>query len=270
MERRKVLRYAYADVLDENGGHVSLERIESETEKIMEDDPAEAERFYGNRLVSAKGAYVDPHVWDMADASGRVVADGVAVCGGFDGSDLDDWTAIRLKTVDGFGFTPTYGPDCRPCIWDPREFGGEIPRGEVAAAWAEICSRYRVLRVYCDPFDWRSEIAEWALEYGESVFIEWSTGRIIQMSEALKRFLRDLKSGVATHDGCVVTGRHALAARKSARGNSNYVLVKSSAKQKIDAVMSEVLAHEAWSDAVVAGDFEKLGKRVGRGKILCL
>ena len=74
-----------------------------------------------------------------------------AVCGGFDGSENDDWTAIRLETYEGLLFTPCYGPDRRPTIWDPAEWGGQIPRGEVNTAWTELTERYAIERVYCDP-----------------------------------------------------------------------------------------------------------------------
>ena len=60
------------------------------------------------------------------------------ICLGFDGSDSDDWTCIRAETRDGFQFTPTYGPDNLPTLWDPAEHGGRIPRSEVDAAVAEL------------------------------------------------------------------------------------------------------------------------------------
>src|SRR5690606_15708958 len=119
-----------------------------------------------------------------------------------DGSDSDDWTAIRLSTADGYRFTPTYGPDARPTIWNPAESNGSIPRGEVRAAVDEICRRYRVVRALCDPRDWQSEIGDWALEHGETVFLEWATYRITPMHAALDRAVADLTSGRTAHDGC--------------------------------------------------------------------
>jgi hypothetical protein len=43
-----------------------------------------------------------------------------AICLGMDGSDVDDWTAIRAETVDGFQFTPRVLGG-RPSIWNPAE-----------------------------------------------------------------------------------------------------------------------------------------------------
>jgi hypothetical protein len=66
------------------------------------------------------------------------------------------------ETIDGVQFTPTYGPDHRPTIWSPEEWGGSIPRAEVHAAVDELHRRFYVVRMYADPRDWQSEIGDWA------------------------------------------------------------------------------------------------------------
>ena len=76
---------------------------------------------------------------------------GTRVCAGFDGSENDDWTCIKMETLDGLIFTPRYGPDQRATIWNPKQWGGRIPRAEVSAAWAELNDRYKIERAYCDP-----------------------------------------------------------------------------------------------------------------------
>lgn len=180
------------------------------------------------------------------------------VCGGFDGSDVDDWTAIRLETLDGWQFTPTYGPDRRPTIWNPAQWPNhKIPRGEVHAAMDEIFREHEVKRFYCDPRDWQTEIDTWAGLYGDEVVLEWDTGRgssrIRQMHAALERFTNDLATGALTHDGCPLTSVHVANARKLAKPGDRYILGKPSQQQKIDAAMASVLAHEAAADARVAG-----------------
>ena len=76
---------------------------------------------------------------------------GTQVCGGLDGSENDDRTAIKLETHGGFLFTPRWGPDRRPTIWNPAQHCGRIPRRQVHEAWAELNETYRLRRVYCDP-----------------------------------------------------------------------------------------------------------------------
>lgn len=176
-----------------------------------------------------------------------------AVCLGFDGSENNDWTAIRGETMDGFQFTPRYGDDELPTIWNPDEWGGQIPRTEVAAAVDELFDRYEVVRFYCDPQDWRSEIGEWSVAYGDNKVYEWPTNSVNRMYEALKRFLVDLHTGRISHDGCWLTNQAFLNARKAAKPGQKYVLTKPTEHQKIDPAMASVLAHEAAMDARASG-----------------
>lgn len=178
--------------------------------------------------------------------------DDTMVCGGFDGSTTFDLTAIKLETFDGLLFTPRYGPDRRPTIWDPAEWGGSVPRHEVHAAWDEIHRRYQVERVYCDPWHWQSEIETWGNLYGEA-FVSWHTNRERPMHAALDRFTTDLRGRRMTHDGCPITTLHVSNATKVARPADRYILGKPSDTQHIDAAMASVLAHEAASDARAAG-----------------
>lgn len=183
-------------------------------------------------------------------------ADGTQVCGGFDGSENDDHTAIKLETREGYLFTPRYGPDRRPTIWNPAEWGGRIPRAEVRTAWAELDRRYQLRRIYCDPgfhdeTSWESEIEEWDVTYGPDVFVPWPTNIIQRMYPAIRRFEADLPTAI-THDGCPITAAHMRNARKLARGE-RYVLGKPTQHQKIDVAVTSVLAHEAASDERAAG-----------------
>ena len=178
---------------------------------------------------------------------------GTSVCGGFDGASVSDWTVIKLETHDGILFTPRYGPDQRPTIWSPAEWGGRVPRAEVHAAWEELAATYRLERVYCDPWHFQSEIVEWARLYGDTVFIEWHTNRDRPMHEALELFYTDLGTGELVHDGCPVTTLHVGNARKLARPGARYVVGKPSETQKIDAAVTSVVAHKAAVDARSAG-----------------
>lgn len=178
---------------------------------------------------------------------------GTDICIGMDGSENNDWTALQAETLDGLSFTPTYGPDKRPTVWNPAEWGGQIPRGEVHAAVDELMDRYTVERMYCDPHDWYSEIGEWALEYGENHVFEWPTNQISRMYAEIRRFEIDLAQKRITHDGCPIAAAHAANAKKIAKPGQKYVLGKPTDHQKIDVVMAKILAHTAAVDARDAG-----------------
>lgn len=188
--------------------------------------------------------------------------DGTKICLGFDGSDSDDWTAIQAETIGGMTFTPRYGPDRRPTIWNPAEWGGNIPRGEVSAAVDELMERFKVRRFYCDPHDWYSEIGDWSLKYGDEKVFEWNTSRISKMYDEIKRFEVDLKERRVTHDGCPIAGISFTNARKIAKPGQKYVLGKPTQHQKIDVAMARILAHTAASDARLDGWGEETDSRV--------
>lgn len=177
---------------------------------------------------------------------------------GFDGSDTDDWTALRAETLAGYQFTPKYDTgsgDMQSTIWNPAEFGGKVPRGQVHAAVDYVFDQYDVVRMYCDPPDWKSEIEQWSLRYGEKIVVEWATYRVVPMHAALSRFMTDLNQKSITHDGCPLTELCMRNARKDPKPQGRYLLAKphGAYHQKIDAAMASVLAHEAASDARAAG-----------------
>lgn len=62
-ERRKLLKFVYAD-----SPWVSIDSIEADAAELNERNPAEAERFYGNRLVSGQGAWLKAGLWERAYA----------------------------------------------------------------------------------------------------------------------------------------------------------------------------------------------------------
>lgn len=187
-----------------------------------------------------------PRLWLPEPPSGAQVGLG------FDGSDVDDWTALRAETRDGYQFTPRYG-DGLPTIWKPAAWDGRVPRDQVRIALRGIFERFEVARFYYDPPRWETDGEEWAAEFGEKVVLPWETYRPRPMHEALERFVTDLTTQRITHDGCPDTWASMDNARKVTRSGDRYLLSKPSQVQKIDPSMASVLAHEAASDARAAG-----------------
>ena len=60
-ERRKIHRIVYGD-----SWWVDLDRIEAEAVEIMETDPANAERFFGNRVVAGSDSWLPTGLWEKA------------------------------------------------------------------------------------------------------------------------------------------------------------------------------------------------------------
>ncbi|WP_336791785.1 terminase [Gordonia malaquae] len=184
---------------------------------------------------------------------------GTQITAGFDGSETDDWTALRCQTRAGRQFTPRYGPDRRPTIWRPEEWGGEIPRDQVAVAVSEVFERWQVARMYCDPFGWRTEIGEWAAEHGAEKVVEWATNRQKPMYEAIKTFETDLRTGAITHDGCPLTEQAMGNARKVPLPGQRYGLGKPHGEyhRKIDPAIASILAREAAGDVTSTNGWDE-------------
>lgn len=254
-DRELIFRWNYA-----SAPWVDLRTVEAESVALMDTDPAEAERFFGNRIVAGRGSWLEMPKWE-AKTSRIEVRPRTRICLGFDGSDSDDLTGIRAETLEQHQFTPLYGAARRPTLWDPRDWQGRVPRAEVMAAFRELAVEYDVVRAYMDPPFWESEIDTLSAELGEKSFIRWYTNRPSQMHSSLERFRTDVYNNESafTHDGDEQVAAHFRNAVIRA-GNVDpvtkvrkYTIGKPEKHQKIDYAMSSVLAHEAVMDAVSAG-----------------
>jgi hypothetical protein len=254
-ERRKIHQVVYA-----GSGHINLDAIEGFAFELIEKgEVTQAERFFGNGMKAGAGTWLDEIQPWKARAKPREVPDGTAIVLGFDGSDLDDWTAIRAETEDGYQFTPTYGPLKLPTIWNPANWNGQAPRLEVDDAMAELMRRFQVVRLYADPPYWSTEVDNWAKQYGEKVVLRWYTQRPTQMQAAAERLKTDVykSDSTFTHDGCALTTEHVEATHKEDRpggtkDNPRYVLTKPEDGRKIDACITSILCHEAAGDVTAA------------------
>jgi hypothetical protein len=259
-ERRKILEFVYA-----GSDHVNLDSIEAECFELMQKDPAQAERFFGGRVVQGHGSWLPDGLWE---ARGPVQwlpppEPGTSVCGGFDGSENDDWTAIRLETLR-LSVHPALEGDGRADGVEP----GAARRAHPAPAGARRLGRaggtYKLERIYCDPgfndphdpTSWISEIEMWDRLHGPETFVPWQMGgqtRTRAVHASLVRFEADLRSGALTHDGCPITAAHITNARKIPKPGDRFILGKPAQHQKIDAAVTSVLCHEAAADARAAG-----------------
>jgi hypothetical protein len=252
-ERRKIFAFNYA-----GSPHASVDMMLAEAAELIEKDPGQAERFYGTRIVAGMGSWMDGEKWD-GRANPRILLPKTQIVLGFDGSDVDDWTALRAETRDGYQFTPATSGG--PAIWDPASYGGQVPRLEVHAAIDEVFAYFDVVRMYFDPPYWETDGDQWIEKYGERRVLRWETYRPVQMHAAAERLLTDVvkaESGF-THDGCEITKLHVRNARKASRPSQRYVLAKASPGQKIDTCVASIITHEAAGDVTAAGEWGPQG-----------
>jgi hypothetical protein len=129
-ERHKIHVYVYAD-----SPWVDLDSIEAEAAELIERDPEQAERFFGNRIVHGKGAWMPDDLWERdrgreAGAAGR--HRGVPRVRRLETTTTGPASGSAPATGTGSP-RPTVRDEQRPTWWNPAEWGGSIPRGEVNA-----------------------------------------------------------------------------------------------------------------------------------------
>lgn len=245
------LRQLYGPAMDPVSGWMEPERVYQD----MRDprvcrDTAEAARYFLNRALSGADAWIAKDVV-VRQSRTELVREGVAIAVGFDGSLNDDSTVlIGSRMTDGFWFPLG--------IWEkpdgPEGAWWEVPRDEVDAAVDEAFARYEVVRAYCDPHEWRTDIGRWAAKHGAERVLSWETRRDVQMAAALDRLHTDLVAGSVWHSGDRRVIEHFGNAYVRRKGGHRLVRKEhDQSPRKIDSVPAAALAYEARADALTAG-----------------
>ena len=254
-ERRKIHRTVYA-----GSPWVNLDAIEAEAQELLEKDPAQAERFFGNRVVTGSGAAYDIEAFQALEKKDGIPAKRSPIVLGFDGGRFDDTTALVACDI-ATGHLWLVHVWAKPEEVDADDW--EVPESEVDAFVDEMFTNYRVWRMYADPPYWESALSRWAAKYGDKKVIAWHTNRPRQMAESCRLFntsligqeytFSDDKDGtLADHVGNAC--RRDLTLRDD-QGHPLWVLSKERRKspKKIDACVAAILAWVARTDAVKAG-----------------
>jgi hypothetical protein len=270
-DRRRIHRLVYPeDTWRENGGHVDLDAIEAEAADLVAKDPAQAARFFGNKLVAGSGKAFDATRWESLAERGYLPSVGAPIVLGFDGSGLrvtletpiPDCTAL-IATEIRTGFVWPIG------IWQPLE-NDAIDPSEVDDAVALAFTTWQVWRLYADPPIWDGRISEWAGRAkresawgatGEDRVIGWYTNRPKPMAYAVGAFQSAIERGEIHHSGDARLATHVgNAVRKyigirDDEGRQLWSVQKerSGSPLKIDAAVAAILSWQARNDALSAG-----------------
>ena len=254
-ERRKIHRVVY-----QGSDWVDLDAIEAEAAEIIESDPAQAERFFGNRVVAGTGWAFNPDRWDALISDHRPEPGSLIVLG-IDGARFFDSLAVVATEVDS-GFQWPVG------IWERPENAPddyEHPMKEVDASIAEVVDEFSVWRAYVDPGSSSTNINDlldrWQGRWGEDVFMPWIMGRMKQAAIMVGSFADAIANGDLSHDGNELFSRHVKQAvrrsvtAKDDEGRPMWTIAKDrhDSPRKIDAAAAAALSWEARGDAIGEG-----------------
>lgn len=250
-DRAKIHAYVYR-----GSPWVDLAAIEAEAAEFIERDPAEAERFFGNRVVAGGGHAFSAERWAELAAPELIPPDKALVVTGVDGARYDDALAIVATAVETGHQWPLSIIETPANAADDYEHSFDDADNAMLAAF----DRYEVWRVNSDT-QWIGPLVDrWVGRYGDKKIVEWATRRDWPIGYAVRAYLVAIKSGDLSHSGDVVLGQHiANAVRRPIRlhddaGRGMFTLAKpKDSRRKIDGTMAAVLSWEARGCAIAAG-----------------
>lgn len=260
-ERRKAMRHAYGDSA-RNGsmwkGWVDLDRIDVEVEALLKRDPAQAERFFLNRVHAGEDVAFDLAAWRASSRPDIVVPDGELIAIGVDGARWEDALAVVATTVDGWHMWPLIVLEKPPAAGPDYEHDFDLVDATVDAAF----ERWNVGLLYSDPQKIEHLTDRWAGRYGKDRVADFVTNlRSRRLGDAVGCFVAGVAGGDVTHDGDSVFARHIANARRKLLpaldddGRNLFTLTKDRphSPNKIDAAMAAVIASEARRDCIAKG-----------------
>lgn len=213
-------------------------------------------RFFLNQIRKETSTWIYADAWEAATRA-EDVADGTLIALGFDGSRFRDATAL-VGTVVETGFQWVIRAWERPDLVSEWE----VPEDEVELAVEEAFTRFRVARLYADPYFWEQSISKWRGRWGEEQVLFFRTNSMLaRMTAALKGYETAVRTLALGHERSEVFAAHIANAVKrdvnlrDEDGERLYVIAKEhkASLRKIDVAMAAVLSWAARNDAIAAG-----------------
>jgi phage terminase large subunit-like protein len=253
----KALRHVYGPFIEA----MDLPRLMSEVRDPTADEN-EQRRYFLNERRAGSARWVDPQIWAQRTDATVVVADRQPITLGFDGSISRDSSALIGCTRDRHWFVVD--------MWErplgPAGNGWVVPQAEVDQAVRTAMARWKVVRMYGDPREYKAWLAAWAAEFkdnkGKDIVAEFPTNSAGRFAPAVGAADVGIRNGEMSHDGDSRLARHIANAHKlyvrlrvDDGEQRPFVIQKDRphSPRKIDGAVAGVLADAARNDALAAG-----------------
>jgi hypothetical protein len=248
---RKAVEFAYGDAHWVDTDNIVEDRILSPLTKLDI-----SKRFYLNWPESPEDAWTTQQLWQRMAEPGFYIEEGDDIALGFDGSRVEDATALIGCHITS-GWTFSLG------IWEPRGTRF-IPVDEVLAAVEQVRKRFHVCAFFADVKEWEEttkilwrdlfttdyELDVWAVPGGRDPQpVAWDMrSHVGEFTQAAEMVLSEIEAEFPTftHDGDGPLGRHVTNARR--RPNRWGISIgKESPKssRKIDGCVAMIIARHA-------------------------
>lgn len=241
--------------------HVDVEDIDREAAELCETDPAQAERFYGNRIRAGFDAAFNVSRWSELLRSDYMPAPGSPITLGCDGARYNDAIGV-VATEVATGFQWPVSVVERPqSADDDYEHDLEAVDLDVIEAF----SIWKVLRLYIDPQYIDGLVDRWVGRWGDRKVKSWTTNRPRPAAHMIRSFAQAQQSAELSHNGGEIYAAHISHARRryvnvfDDEHRQMWVIGKDSPSSalKIDLAMAGALSWEARGDAIAAGALKR-------------
>jgi hypothetical protein len=272
----KAIDFAYGDAHWVNRQDI-LEAVLSPRTKLDV-----SKRFYMNWPEAAEDAWVTQQEWAAMSDSVHHLPDGADIVMAFDGSRVDDATAL-------IGCELTTGWIFEIGIWETRDARGNripIPTHEVDAAVAMAFNTWKVWAFFADVKEWEEstkvgwrtlysdKLQFWAVPGGRDPQpIAWDMrSHVAEFTAAAEMVQKEIENSSFRHDGSSILGRHVINCRR--RPNRWGISIAKEAPKsprKIDGAVAMIIARHArrlvlgskqWKERQEQGDRPRKGGRV--------
>ncbi|MDD9995302.1 MAG: terminase, partial [Dehalococcoidia bacterium] len=232
-------------------------------------DRALCKRFFLNWIVAGSGQWMSESVWTGPSQPPQVPTAGRRITLGFDGSRTQDATALVGTDLET-GLQWALG------IWE-RDYNVEdwvAPVDEINDMVAEAFDRWRVMRLYADPYWWEESVSNWAGRHkrpdGKDAVVAWHTGsgNRLKMARAVRAYMDAVEDQALTYAEDKRFTRHVLNCRvrplPGQAGEDGLALIQKESRGStavIDCAMAAVLSWQALLDSRADGD-QDLPERV--------
>jgi phage terminase large subunit-like protein len=192
-----------------------------------------------NQWVVSAQSWFPQGAWDGCADPTAVIADGVEVCLGFDGSFNNDSTALVVVSC-----AETPHVDVAACWERPAEAGPDwaVPVADVEQTIRDACRRWQVREIVCDPFRWARTYQ--ILEDEGLPIVEYPQSPS-RMTPATQRFYEAVMNRGLTHSGDPRLARHIGNAVLKVDSRGHRIMKENkSSPRKIDLAVAAVMAFD--------------------------
>lgn len=195
---RERIVIAYGDSARSAGGWVNEDDVYADV-IAADTGEGEARRYFLDEITEGDRVAVSAVRWDALARLGAALVPGDAIAIGFDGSRTRDWTALLACRISDCLWVPL-------ALWDPADYGGQVPEADVDRALDDAMAAYVVWHVVGDPYYWQPSMKRWDGKYGNNpagkpVVIDFPTAGERRMDEAIELQETVIRSGEFGHDG---------------------------------------------------------------------